>query len=137
MPVDERRVCEITFHVRYAETDAMGVVHHAAYLIWFEEGRSAFIREQGWSYADIEASGFFLVAVELEARFLRAARYDQQITVRTWIEDYKSRAIVFGCQVVDSCAGRSFFNASLKLICVNAEGQSTRIPPTWHAWLGS
>ncbi len=137
MLADERRVCEITFHVRYAETDTMGVVHHAAYLIWFEEGRSAFIREQGWSYADIEASGYFLVAAELEARFLRAARYDQQITVRTWIEDYKSRAIVFGCQVVDSCSGQSFFSATLKLICVNAKGQGTRIPPTWHAWLGS
>lgn len=136
-PADERRVCEITFHVRYAETDTMGVVHHAVYFVWFEEGRSAFIREQGWSYADIEASGFFLVAAELEARFLRAVRYDQQITVRTWIEDFKSRAIVFGCQVVDSCSGQSIFSASLKLICVNSSGQSTRIPPTWHAWLKS
>ena len=41
MAPDDRYVCEITFHVRYAETDKMGIVHHAAYLVWFEEGRSA------------------------------------------------------------------------------------------------
>ncbi|MCY3574930.1 MAG: thioesterase family protein [Chloroflexi bacterium] len=128
-------ICETSFHVRYAETDAMGFVHHAVYLVWFEEGRSAFIREQGWSYAEIERSGYFLVASDLRARYLRAARYDQRVTVRVWLAQVKSRQMTFQCEVVDSASGECFFSASLKLLCLNRAGEITRIPPAWGAWL--
>ena len=131
----DRQFCQTTFRVRYAETDNMGLVHHAVYLVWFEEGRSAFIREQGWSYADIEGSGYFLVAAELNARYLKATRYDQQVTVKTWIEAVQSRAITFGCDIFDAGTGVSAFCASLKLICVNENGHITRIPSAWKAWL--
>lgn len=130
-----RHVCKTTFHVRYAETDSMGVVHHAAYLVWFEEGRSAYIREQGWSYADIEAAGFYLAAGELKAKYRRAARYDQAITVKTWIEDLRSRTMTFGCEIVDARSEDVLFEASLKLICLNAAGEITRIPDSWSGWL--
>lgn len=135
MPPDDRPVSEITFHVRYAETDSMGFVHHAAYLVWFEEGRSAFIRERGWSYARIEASGYFLVATDLQARYLRAARYDQPVTVRTWIVEARSRAITFACEIIDPDGGTALFRASLNLICLDADGRTTRIPSSWHEWL--
>lgn len=128
-------ISETTFHVRYAETDSMGVVHHAVYLVWFEEGRSAYIRQQGWSYADIEASGYFLAASELKAKYRRAARYDQQVTVKTWIQDCKSRAMTFGCEVVDGRTEAVLFEASLKLICLNATGAVTRVPNAWMDWL--
>lgn len=134
MPRD-RHVNEISFHARYAETDSMGVVHHAVYLVWFEEGRSAYIREQGWSYADIEQSGYFLAAGELTARYRQAARYDQRITVKTWIEELKSRALTFGCEIVETKNDRILFEASLMLICLNASGEVTRIPDAWSAWL--
>ena len=137
MPPADRHICQTTFHVRYAETDAMGFVHHAVYLVWFEEGRSAFIREQGWSYADIEASGFVLVAGELEARYSKAARYDQQVTVKTWIADYKTRTMTFGCEIVDTVSNEALFSATIKLICLNATGQITRIPVDWLAWLST
>ena len=113
----------------------MGVVHHAVYLVWFEEGRSAFIRERGWSYADIEDSGYFLVATDLRARYLRATRYDQEVTVKTWIEDVQSRAITFGCDILDASSGEIAFSASLKLICVDSLGKITRIPAAWKPWL--
>ena len=135
MASDDRQICQTTFRIRYAETDRMGVVHHAAYLVWFEEGRSAYIREKGWSYADIEDSGYFLVAAELKARYLKATHYDQQVTVKTWIEDVQSRAITFGCEVMDACAGAAAFSATLKLICVDADGAITRIPSAWKIWL--
>ncbi len=131
---DERYTSEISFHVRYAETDNMGVVHHAAYLVWFEEGRSAYIRERGWSYAEIERSGYFLAAAELRATYRRAARYDQLIAVKTWIAEVKSRRLTFACEIADS-AGLVLFEASLKLICLNRAGEVTRIPKTWAAWL--
>lgn len=132
---EERNVCETSFHVRYAETDSMGVVHHAVYLVWFEEGRSAYIREQGWSYADIEKSGSFLAAGDLNAKYIRAARYDQRVTVKTWIDSYRSRTLTFGCEIVDARSNELLFEASLKLICLNAAGKITRIPKSWRAWL--
>ncbi len=135
MPTAERRINETTFHVRYAETDRMGVVHHAVYLVWFEEGRSAFLRERGWSYAEIEAAGFFLAASELQAQYRRAAHYDQRVTVKTWLEAYKSRTLTFGCEVVDTATAALLFRANLKLICLNAAGEITRIPAAWRAWL--
>ncbi len=135
MPPKDRYVSEITFHVRYAETDSMGVVHHAAYLVWFEEGRSAFIRERGWSYAKIEASGYFLAATALEARYISAARYDQKVTVKTWIVEIRSRALTFACEVVGASSDSVLFQASLKLICLNSGGQATRIPESWQSWL--
>ncbi len=135
MPPDNRYVSEIIFHVRYAETDSMGFVHHAAYLVWFEEGRSAFIREHGWSYAKIEASGYFLAATDLEARYLRAARYDQQVTVRTWIVEARSRAITFACEIVATVDSQALFQATLTLICLDSAGRPTRIPESWQAWL--
>lgn len=130
-----RSVSESTFYVRYAETDRMGVVHHAVYLVWFEEGRSAYIRARGWSYADIETSGYFLAAGELKAKYRQAARYDQRITVRTWIEEVKSRALLFACEIVEAKTGAVLFEASLMLICLNAAGEVTRMPETWTAWL--
>ena len=131
----DSQVCQTTFRVRYAETDNMGVVHHAAYLVWFEEGRSAYIREKGWSYADIEASGYFLAAAELNARYLRATQYDQQVTVNTWIEDVQSRAITFGCEVFVTNSSEIAFRGTLKLICLDSDGKITRIPATWEPWL--
>lgn len=134
MPKD-RFICETTFHVRYAETDSMGVVHHAVYLVWFEEGRSAYIRDHGWSYADIEQSGYFLAAGDLKAKYRRAARYDQRVTVKTWIEDVRSRTISFGCEIVEVESHAILFEATLKLICLNASGEITRVPNDWMNWL--
>ncbi len=128
-------VSEITFHVRYAETDKMGVVHHAAYLVWFEEGRSAYIRDHGLSYADIERAGHFLAAGELEAKYLLAARYDQEVSVRTWIADYRSRTVTFACEILDAPSRQRLFKAKLKLVCLDGSGRIARLPASWSAWL--
>lgn len=130
-------ISETTFHVRYAETDMMGIVHHASYLVWFEEGRSAFIREQGWSYAKIESSGYYLAAGELNAKYIRAAVYDEQVTVRCWIESYRSRTITFACEIVDTNTDEKLFAATIKLICLNTDGQITRLPTEWDKWLNT
>ena len=133
----DRAINETTFHVRYAETDKMGVVHHAVYLVWFEEGRSAFIRERGWSYAEIERGGYFLAASKLDAKYLRAARYDQRVTVRTWIASYRSRTITFSCEITDADDEESLFVATIRLICLNRGGAIVRIPNAWSRWLDS
>ncbi len=76
---------EIT--VRYAETDMMGVVYHGSYLPWFEIGRTTLLKEQGLPYRALEASGFRLPVLEVNARFVRPALYDDVITVVTTLRE--------------------------------------------------
>ena len=95
-------VIETTFHVRYAETDQMGLVHHSAYVIWMEEGRSDFMRQKNIDYADVEKRGLALAVTELNVRYLASARYGEQVTVRTWVASLRSRMLVFGYEIVNA-----------------------------------
>ena len=73
--------------VRYAETDMMGVVYHANYLPWFEIGRTALLKEIGISYRDLETEGYRLPVLELAAKYLRPARYDDLLEVVTVLRE--------------------------------------------------
>lgn len=128
---DSNEIHEISFHVRYAETDQMGVVHHTAYLVWFEEGRSSLMRARGSGYDDFEKAGFFLPVVECHARFTSAARYDQRVTVRTWIEELKSRSLTFAYQAVESDTEELLATGYTKHFCTDHDGMPRRFPPEW------
>lgn len=78
--------CEITIRVRYAETDAMGYLHHARYLVYFEEGRTELLRRCGLRYRDMEARGLFYVVAQIECRYRAPARYDDLLTLTTTCE---------------------------------------------------
>jgi len=119
---------EIEFRVRYAETDQMGVVYHANYLIWCEMGRTDFIRKRGMSYADIERSGTLLAVSDLTARFLGAARYEQSIRVRTTLTSIQSRSIVFDYLVTNAETAVRLVTASTTLISVDPSGRPKAIP---------
>ncbi|MFN8471334.1 MAG: thioesterase family protein [Anaerolineae bacterium] len=86
--------------VRYAETDQMGIAHHTAYIVWFEAGRSDWMRQQGYSYADFEKAGYLLPLSEVGARFVLPALYDEEVIVQTWISELRSRKLQFSYQVV-------------------------------------
>jgi acyl-CoA thioester hydrolase len=76
--------CSISsVRVRYAETDTMGVVYYANYLVWFEIGRTDLLRQTGWSYRDMEGEGFTLPVIEAHCEYARPARYDDELEVRT------------------------------------------------------
>ncbi len=85
--------------VRYAETDAMGIVHHATYPVWMELGRSDFLRALGQSYAQWEARGVRLVVNEIRVRFRSPARYDEQVQVFTFLREAGRRRMVFGYRI--------------------------------------
>ena len=85
--------------VRYAETDAMGIVHHATYPVWMELGRSDYLRALGQSYAEWEARGIRLVVNEIRVRFRVPARYDELVQVRTFLQESGRRRIVFGYRI--------------------------------------
>jgi acyl-CoA thioester hydrolase len=84
---------ETTIRVRYAETDQMNVVYHGNYAQYFEVGRVESIRQLGFSYKDVEASGIVMPVIEWTAKFIRPAHYDDMLTVRTsvkkWPVDYR------------------------------------------------
>lgn len=81
--------------VRYAETDKMGIVHHSNYPIWFEAGRTAFIKEAGMQYSLIEDKGLMLPLIKLECSFYKPAFYEDEIIVRTKIEDFTPIRLTF------------------------------------------
>jgi len=128
-------IAETTFHVRYAETDAQQVVHHANYLVYFEEGRSDYIRQRGRSYAEFEQQGFYLVVTEVTARYVKAARYDQLLTIRTWIAEMKSRALTYQYEVIDTDTREVLVTGISKHICITREGRVAKIPDEWRQWI--
>ncbi len=69
--------------VRYAETDKMGVVYYANYFVWFEVGRTDLLRDAGWSYREMEATGVALPVIEAHCEYRQSARYDDELEVRT------------------------------------------------------
>jgi acyl-CoA thioester hydrolase len=89
------RSVETTIRVRYAETDAMGVVHHATYPVWFEVGRTDLMHALGLPYATVEARGYYLMLSGLNVEYRRAARYDDTLTVTTRVSSLRSRTLSF------------------------------------------
>lgn len=97
---------ETEVRVRYAETDQMGIVHHANYLIWFELGRSDLCRACGFSYSEMEEKDDALMVVaESYCRYKSPAFYDDAITVRTNIGEVKSRSVRFIYEIFRSSDG--------------------------------
>jgi acyl-CoA thioester hydrolase len=128
-------VAEASFNVRYAETDAMRIVHHASYIVWFEEGRSHYMRARGSSYADFERSGFFMAVTEVNARYVKAAIYDNRVTVRCWLSEVRSRTMTFQYEVVDANTGELYVSGTTKHICLDTEGKIAKIPTSWANWM--
>ncbi len=92
---DRKPTRSFTLIVRYAETDAQGVVHHANYLTWFEEGRSDFLRQQGCFYSDMERDGFFVIVAKATVDYKAPSFYEDRITVATTMEKGKGRMLEF------------------------------------------
>ena len=126
---------ETTFRVRYAETDQMGIVHHASYVVWLEEGRSNWMRVHGSSYAQFEREGLVLAVTDLNVRYKRPARYDQPVTVRCWVESVRSRQMQFNYEIVDPATGEIFVAASTKHVCLDRNGKLVNIPEKWQTYL--
>jgi acyl-CoA thioester hydrolase len=85
--------------VRYVETDQMGVVHHANYIVWFELARTRLCALSGFHYADIEKMGYLLMVTGVEARYRRPARYGDTVRVVCWGERLGSRGMRFAYEV--------------------------------------
>ena len=96
-------VVETKLRVRYAETDQMGIVYHANYLIWMEVGRVEYCRSAGIVYRDMEREeGILLAVVEVNCRYISPALYDEEVIVRTWIAEANPRMLRFEYEMVEA-----------------------------------
>ncbi|MEJ7712506.1 MAG: thioesterase family protein [Pyrinomonadaceae bacterium] len=92
---------ETIVRVRYSETDKMGVVYHANYLIWFEIGRTEYCRARGFSYREMEENeNAYLVVAESYCRYKAPAYYDDELIVRTQITELRRRSLRFGYEII-------------------------------------
>jgi acyl-CoA thioester hydrolase len=119
-----------TFRVRYAETDQMGVVYHAHYLVWCEIGRTELMRSHGLPYAELERAGVLLAVADASIRYARAARYDDTIRVRTRIERVQSRTITFGYTIerIEPGPVMTLATASTRLIAIGRDYVPRTLP---------
>jgi len=129
-------VCESHFRVRYAETDQMGVVYYANYLVWMEVGRGDFCRECGFSYRDLEREEqVYLAVAEANCRYLGPARYDDEIVVKTELTQVRSRTIEFSYQIENGAtllaAGRTVH------VVLGPDGKIRSLPDRYRELLKS
>jgi acyl-CoA thioester hydrolase len=125
-----------SFRVRYAETDQMGVVYHANYLVWMEIGRVELVRSRGFNYKDLEeAEGIFLGVVEASCRYHFPARYDQEIVVETEVLSSNSRMIEFSYRILLAATEKLLARGSTKHIWLNNDMRPSRLPEKYHAVL--
>ena len=124
---DGRLVAETRFHARFCETDQMGIVHHAAYITWFEVGRSAFTRAIGYPYSEMEANGLSLAVSEVHARYHHPARYDDEVLVLTCLTEFPSRGMSFAYEIRRAADHALLVTGSSKHISIDHQGRVVRI----------
>ncbi len=117
---------EITIRVRYAETDRMGLLHHANYIVYFEQGRTELLRRRGLSYRDLEDAGHLLVIVDIGCKFKRPAYYDDLLTLRTSVERVTHVKIQHRYEVRRD--GVLLAEGHSTLACVDRDGRPQGLP---------
>jgi acyl-CoA thioester hydrolase len=137
--LDKNRVRshETRFRVRYAETDQMGVVYYANYLVWMEVGRAEYCRAAGNRYRDMEADdGILLAVVEAHCRYLRPARYDQEIAVNTRVGKANRRTVEFQYEISDAQSGRQLAAGETKHVFLGADLKPAKLPEKYWPLFG-
>ena len=121
-------VSETLVRVNYSETDQMGVVYHARYLVWLDIARTEHLRLAGMSYRELEEAGLRLAVSEVSVRYRQPARYDDPVRVRCWVRDLASRRIDFGYAVEHADDGRLLATAFTSLLALDRDMNLTRMP---------
>lgn len=124
----ESPISETHVRVNYSETDQMGVVYHARYLVWLDIARTEHIRRSGMSYRDLEVEGLRLAVSEVSVRYRQPARYDDPIRIRCWVRDVASRRVEFGYAVEHAADGRLLATATTSLLALDRSMALTRLP---------
>ncbi|MEN2464467.1 thioesterase family protein [Ornithinibacillus sp. FSL M8-0202] len=126
---------KIPIEVRYQETDQMGVVYHANYLVWFEIGRTKFIEHLGLSYVEMEKNNVVSPVLDAQVSFKKPVRYGDNVFVETWIEKYDGLRTVYGYQIIDE-EGEIRVTGTTKHVIVKKDNfrpiSLKKAFPKWH-----
>jgi acyl-CoA thioester hydrolase len=122
-----------TLRVRYAETDQMGVVYYANYLVWFEIGRSEFCRAHGFEYRDMEREdGLCIIVAEASCRYKASAHYDDEIVVNTCLRAVRKRVLIFEYEVYRQADNVLLAEGETTHVIVNREGRPCALPEKYR-----
>lgn len=114
--------------VRYAETDKMGVVYYAHYFVWFEIGRTDWLRRTGWTYRAMEEEGLALPVIESHCEYQASARYDDEIEIRTRARRASPATLAFDYEIVRVGDGAAIASGYTVHVTLDAGGRPTRLP---------
>lgn len=118
---------DLPIRVRYAETDRMGLLHHANYFVYFEMGRVEFLRHKGYSYKDMEDEGSLIVLSDIGCRYRKPAYYDDLLTLRTIVERTTHVKIVHRYEVYRGADLLAVGHSTVA--CVGRDMRPRRLPP--------
>ncbi|MGA2328237.1 MAG: thioesterase family protein [Bryobacteraceae bacterium] len=128
---------ETRLRVRYAETDQMGVVYYANYLVWMEVGRVEYCKSAGFNYKDMEQEdGVLLAVVEAHCRYLHPARFDDQVIVKTWVQKASPRMVHFGYEMRLAEDGRLLTTGETKHLFCGRDLKPARLPSRYYTQFG-
>ncbi|BBW96053.1 MULTISPECIES: thioesterase family protein [Geobacillus] len=129
------KVVEKQIEVRYAETDQMGVVYHANYLVWMEVGRTELIKQLGFHYAEMEKEGIISPVIDLQVSYKKPLHYGETATVRTWIDAYDGIRVTYGYEIL-APDGEVAVTGKSQHVCVKRETFRPIVIrkyfPAWH-----
>jgi acyl-CoA thioester hydrolase len=130
-------VTESRLRVRYAETDQMGVVYYANYLIWMEVGRVDLCKSCGFNYKDMELEdGIYLAVAESHCRYRSSARFDDEVIVKTWIDTANTRMVTFSYEMRLAENDRRLATGSTRHVFVSRAMRPTHLPAKYHRLFG-
>jgi acyl-CoA thioester hydrolase len=128
---------ESRLRVRYAETDAMGVVYYANYLVWMEVGRVALCKACGFNYRDMESEdGIYLAVAESHCRYRAPAHYDDEVIVKTWIEQASTRMVTFAYDMRLADSDRRLATGTTRHVFVSRAMRPTHLPEKYRPLFG-
>jgi acyl-CoA thioester hydrolase len=128
---------ETRVRVRYAETDQMGVVYYANYFVWMEVGRVEFCKARGFSYKEMEErDGVLLAVAAASCRYSSAARFDEEVVVKTWIAEVSSRMLTFGYELRAAADGRKIATGETRHVFCGRGLKPCRMPAKYRAMFG-
>ncbi|HEX9987198.1 MAG TPA: thioesterase family protein [Chloroflexia bacterium] len=131
---EDKREISHTFRVRYAETDAMGIVHHSSYVIWLEMGRTEFMRAFGFTYRELEEMGVVMPVLEIGVRYRQPAYYDDELRISTWVDELSRTKIKLAYKIVRTSDGKLLTEGFSLHTFTGHDGRLIRITHHLEAW---
>ncbi|MCC6221220.1 MAG: acyl-CoA thioesterase [Deltaproteobacteria bacterium] len=122
------KISKITTRVRYQETDQMGIVYYANFLVYFEMGRTEYLREQGLPYFEIEKAEVYFPVVEVSCTYRAPAYYDDVLVIHTSVSEVRGVTIEFCYKVFRESDEKLIVEGNTKLACVNSQKRPISIP---------